>query len=78
MIKQEILGLKKHYYHSLNNMTSVFKTDFKTATTIQKVLDVLPKSSRDCSYIYTLDPFSKLIGKGVIQIVDAIVDKRRR
>ena len=45
MIKQEILGLKKHYYHSLNNMTSVFKTDFKTATTIQEVLDVLPKAA---------------------------------
>ena len=54
-------------------MTSVFKTDFKTATTIQKVLDVLPKAAEIAATFTPLAPFSKLIGKGVIQIVDAIV-----
>jgi predicted nucleic acid-binding Zn-ribbon protein len=50
----------------------------KTATTIQKVLDVLPEAAETVSTFTPLAPFSKLIGKGVRQIVDAIAAKRRR
>ncbi len=59
-------------------MTSVFKTDFKTATTIQKVLDVLPEAAETATTFTLLALFSKLIDKGVRQMVDAIVAKRRR
>jgi hypothetical protein len=50
----------------------------KTASTIQKVLNVLPEAAETAATFTPLAPFSKLIGKGVQGIVDAIVAKRRR
>lgn len=50
----------------------------KTATTIQKVLDVLPEAAETVATFTPLAPFSKLIGKGVQGIVDAIANKRKK
>lgn len=49
----------------------------KTATTIQKVLNVLPEAAETAATFTPLSPFSKLIGKEVRQIVDAIAAKRK-
>ena len=49
----------------------------KTATTIQKVLDVLPEAAETAATFTPLAPFSKLIGKGVRQIVDAITKRKK-
>lgn len=44
----------------------------KTATLIQKVLNVLPQAAETAATFTPLAPFSKLIGKGIQGIVDAI------
>ena len=49
-----------------------------TATVIQKVLDVLPQAAETAATFTPLAPFSKLIGKGVQGIVDAIKNRKKR
>jgi hypothetical protein len=44
----------------------------KTASLIQRVLKVLPEAAETTATFTPLAPFSKLIGKGTQQIVDAI------
>jgi hypothetical protein len=48
----------------------------KTAGVIQKVLDVLPQAAETTATFTPLAPFSKLIGKGVQGIVDAIAKRK--
>jgi DNA-directed RNA polymerase subunit F len=50
----------------------------KTANVIQKVLDVLPQAAETAATFTPLAPFSKLIGKGVQGIVDAIRNRKKR
>jgi len=50
----------------------------KTASLIQKVLDVLPQAAENVATFTPLAPFSKLIGKGVQGIVDAIRNRKKR
>jgi hypothetical protein len=50
----------------------------KTANVIQKVLDVLPQVAETATTFTPLAPFSKLIGKGVQGIVDAIRNRKKR
>jgi zinc ribbon protein len=47
----------------------------KTASVIQKVVDVLPQVAETAATFTPLAPFSKLIGRGVQGIVDAIAAK---
>ena len=49
----------------------------KTASVIQKVLDVLPQAAETAATFTPLAPFSKLIGKGVQSIVDAIKNRKK-
>jgi len=49
----------------------------KTASVIQKVLDVLPRAAETTATFTPLAPFSKLIGKGVQGIVDAIAKRKK-
>jgi hypothetical protein len=49
----------------------------KTATAIQKVLNVLPEAAETAATFTPLAPFSKLIGKGVQGIVDAIAKRKK-
>jgi hypothetical protein len=49
----------------------------KTASVIQKVLDVLPQAAETTATFTPLAPFSKLIGKGVQGIVDAIKNRKK-
>jgi zinc ribbon protein len=49
----------------------------KTASVIQKVLDVLPQAAETAATFTPLAPFSKLIGKGVEGIVDAIAKRKK-
>jgi hypothetical protein len=49
----------------------------KTATVIQRVLTVLPEAAETVATFTPLAPFSKLIGKGVTQIVNAISKRRK-
>ena len=44
----------------------------KTASVIQKVLNVLPQASETAATFTPLAPFSKLIGKGMQEMVNAI------
>jgi hypothetical protein len=50
----------------------------KTASVIQKVLDVLPQAAETAATFTPLAPFSKLIGKGIQGIVDAIRNRKKR
>jgi hypothetical protein len=59
----------------ISNQTNV---EAKTAGVIQKVLDVLPQAAETGATFTPLAPFSKLIGKGVQGIVDAIKNRKRR
>jgi DNA repair exonuclease SbcCD ATPase subunit len=49
----------------------------KTASVIQKVLDVLPQAAETAATFTPLAPFSKLIGKGIQGIVDTIAKRKR-
>jgi hypothetical protein len=49
----------------------------KTASVIQRVLTVLPEAAENIALFTPLAPISKLIGKGIQQIVDAIANKRK-
>jgi len=49
----------------------------KTASVIQRVLDVLPQAAETTATFTPLAPFSKLIGKGVQGIVDAIANRKK-
>ena len=49
----------------------------KTASVIQRVLDVLPQAAETVATFTPLAPFSKLIGKGIQGIVDAIAKRKR-
>jgi hypothetical protein len=48
------------------------QVESKTASLIQKVLTVLPEAAETAATFTPLAPFSKIIGKGVQGIVDAI------
>jgi hypothetical protein len=53
------------------------QVETKTASLIQRVLNVLPEAAETAATFTPLAPFSKLIGKGTQQIVDAIERKRK-
>lgn len=50
----------------------------KTASLIQKVLSVLPQTIEVATTFTPLSPFSKVIGKGIQDIVDAINKRKRK
>lgn len=47
----------------------------KTASLVQKILDVLPEAAETASTFTPLAPFSKIIGKSIKSIVDAVSKK---
>ncbi|MGA9169937.1 MAG: hypothetical protein WBZ20_07310, partial [Nitrososphaeraceae archaeon] len=49
----------------------------KTVSIVQKILNVLPEEAETADTFTPLSPFSKLIGKGVIQIVEDIAKRRK-
>ena len=49
----------------------------KTVSVVQKNTKCFARSSRDCTTFMPLAPFSKLIGRGVTQIVDAIGKRKK-
>jgi zinc-ribbon domain len=49
----------------------------KTVSVVQKILNVLPEAAETASTFTPLAPFSKLIGRGVEQIVDATRKKKK-
>jgi hypothetical protein len=49
----------------------------KTVSVVQKVLNLLPEAAETAATFTPLAPFSKLIGKGVTQIVNAIAKRRK-
>jgi hypothetical protein len=53
-------------------------TQAKTASLIQKVLNVLPQTIEVATTFTPLSPFSKVIGKGIQDIVDAISKRKRK
>lgn len=53
------------------------QVETKTASLIQRVLTVLPEAAETAATFTPLAPFSKLIGKGTQQIVDAIARRRK-
>ena len=50
----------------------------KTGGLIQRVLKVLPQSAETAATFTPLAPFSKLIGKGVEQLVDEVSNRMKR
>jgi NurA-like 5'-3' nuclease len=53
------------------------QVETKTASLIQRVLKVLPEAAETAATFTPLAPFSKLIGKGTQQMVDAIARRKR-
>jgi zinc-ribbon domain len=49
----------------------------KTVSVVQKVLNLLPEAAETAATFTPLAPFSKLIGKGVDQIVDALTKRKK-
>jgi flagellar basal body rod protein FlgB len=49
----------------------------KTVSIVQQILNVLPEAEETAATFRPLDPFSKLIGKGVTQIVEDISKRRK-
>jgi zinc-ribbon domain len=49
----------------------------KTVSVVQKILIVLPEAVETAATFTPLAPFSKLIGRGVTQIADAIAKKKK-
>lgn len=49
----------------------------KTVSVVQKILNVLPEAAETAATFTPLAPFNKIIGKGVTQIVDAIVKRKK-
>jgi hypothetical protein len=49
----------------------------KTVSVVQKILNVLPEAAETAATFTPLSPFSKLIGRGVEQIADAIAEKKK-
>jgi methyl-accepting chemotaxis protein len=49
----------------------------KTANVVQKVLNILPEAAETAATFTPLAPFSKLIGKGVDQIVGALTKRKK-
>ena len=49
----------------------------KTVSVVQKILNVLPEAAETAATFTPLAPFSKLIGRGVEQIVDAIGKRKK-
>jgi hypothetical protein len=53
------------------------EVESKTASLIQKILYVLPEAAETAATFTPLAPFSKIIGKGTRQIVDAIAKRKK-
>ena len=53
------------------------KIESKTVSVVQKVINLLPETAETAAAFTPLAPFSKLIGKGVKVIVDAVVKKKK-
>ena len=49
----------------------------KTVSVVQKILNVLPEAAETAATFIPLAPFSKIIGKEVTQIVDAIAKRKK-
>jgi hypothetical protein len=49
----------------------------KTVSIVQKILNILPEAAETAATFTPLDPFSKLIGKGITQIVEDIAKRRK-
>ena len=49
----------------------------KTVSVIQKVLNLLPEAAETAATFTPLAPFSKLIGKGIKTVVDAIANRKK-
>jgi hypothetical protein len=49
----------------------------KTVSVIQKILNVLPEAAETVATFTPLSPFSKLIGRGVEQIANAIAKRKK-
>ena len=49
----------------------------KTVSVVQKILNVLPEAAETAATFTPLAPFNKIIGKGVMQIVDAIAKRKK-
>ena len=49
----------------------------KTVSVVRKILNVLPEAAETAATYTLLAPFSKLIGRRVTQIVDAIAEKKK-
>jgi len=53
------------------------QVETKTASLIQRVLKVLPEAAETAATFTPLAPFSRLIGKGTQQIVDAVAKRKK-
>ncbi len=49
----------------------------KTVSVIQKVLNLLPEAAETAATFTPLAPFSKLVGKGIKTVVDAIANRKK-
>jgi hypothetical protein len=76
-LAKEVQDIKPEEEQQQIDYVKQTQIESKTATTIQKVLDVLPEAAQTAATFTPLAPFSKLIGKGVQGIVDAIAKSKK-
>ena len=55
----------------------VLNIESKTVSVVQKVINLLPEAAETAATFTPLAPFSKLIGKGIKQVVDTIAKRRK-
>jgi hypothetical protein len=71
---KEIEGVKPGEEDKVDYLKRL-QVEGKTASLVQKILDVLPETAETASAFTPLAPFSKIIGKTVRSIVDAVSKK---
>jgi len=74
-LANEVEGIKPREEKEIDHAKQI-QIESKIATIIQKVLNVLPQAAETTSTFTALAPFSKLIGKGIEQLVDVILKRR--
>jgi hypothetical protein len=76
-LAKEVEDVKPRKGESEINYVKRTNIESKTATVIQRVLNVLPEAAETAATFTPLAPFSRFIGKGVEQIVDAIENRKK-
>lgn len=74
-LAKEVKDIRPGKEHEIDYAKQI-RIEAKTVSVIQRVLNVLPLAAETAATFTPLAPFSKLIGKGMQEIVNAIKERR--